>query len=284
VPWEQTDLGSVAVNIYEPIACGSNVRAPDEEIAVRQLLVGEGETIGPANLSAMVAAGIRQLATIPAPRVAILTTGNEIVNDSDTVPPGAVLDSNGPLLEAFVNYVGAEVVAYQTVGDDPDATFASIERIAPHCDLIVTTGGVSVGEHDWLRSTIEKNGNIGFWRVAMRPGKPLLFGEIAGKPILALPGNPTSALVGSYLFLGPLIAALSGHQQTELSTVEITSAVAGSPGRVKIVAGHLTGRRFAPINAKHPGLGNMARTDGLAVIEEHGAEPGTEAAFIPLTG
>jgi molybdopterin molybdotransferase len=147
------------------------------------------------------------------PRVAILSTGDEIVMPGDPIGPHQIVSSNALALAAFVTASGGIPIQVGNAPDDPDA----LRRIAPAArgvDLFVTTGGVSVGEHDLVRDVLSEEGlAIDFWEIAMRPGKPLMFGHYRGTPMLGLPGNPVSTLVCSLLFLKPAIDKLSGVRQ-----------------------------------------------------------------------
>jgi molybdopterin molybdotransferase len=144
------------------------------------------------------------------PRVAILSTGDEIVMPGDPIGPHQIVSSNALALCAFITACGGEPVLVGNAPDDPDA-LRTIAAAARGVDLFVTTGGVSVGEHDLVRDVLSEEGlAIDFWQIAMRPGKPLMFGQYRGTPMVGLPGNPVSTLVCSLLFLKPAIDKLSG--------------------------------------------------------------------------
>lgn len=283
VPWEDTDLGEEIVTIGVPVRPDSNVRAEDEEVAVGRVLATHGSVLTPPRLSALTAAGIESVVVIPRPRVGILTTGDELVGEGHPLGAGQVVDSNRPLVAAFLRLSGIEVTAVDRVGDHRGLTERTMRDMAQRCDVLVTTGGVSVGEHDWVRSVVEECGEVEFWRVGMRPGKPLLYGRLEGTPLLCLPGSPMSVLVCCYVFLGPLLDALSGSAGPRRETVvPLCEPIVGTPGRVQLLAGWVDDEGFRPLRERHPGLGQVADTDGLAVIEEGGANQGDVIAFLPF--
>jgi molybdenum cofactor synthesis domain-containing protein len=281
VPWEDTDLDAVDVTVRAPIRPADNVRPADSEIGCGQLLASLGSLLGPPGISALVAAGVESVTVVPRPRVGLLTTGDELVAPGQRVGPGQVIDSNGPLVTAFVAAAGATLVETGRVGDDKELTLQTMRHMAARCDVVVTTGGISVGEHDWVRSVVEEAGRVEFWRVAMRPGKPLLYGHLDGTPVLCLPGNPTSVLSCCYLFLGPLLDALAGATGRRRQELVLASErVTGQVGRVLLTPGWVDDRGFRPLSTRHPGFGQMVATDGLAIVSEGGVEPGGEVPFV----
>jgi molybdopterin molybdotransferase len=283
VRWEDTDLGDVEVEIRMPVASQQNIRAVDDEVACGQLIAPARSYLNPPRLAALVAAGITSLSVVPRPRVGILTTGDELVGEGEPVHGGQVVDSNRPLVKAFVQLAGGCVSDVSSVGDDKDLTRRTMGEMAARCDVLVTTGGVSVGERDWVRAAIEEAGVVEFWRVAMHPGKPLLFGHLDGTPVLCLPGNPTSVVACCYVFLGPLLEATAGATQRRPPLMIASSEqVAGRPESVQLIGGWIENGRLRPLRVRHPGLGQLAATDGLAIIDNGGVEVGDEVPFIPF--
>ncbi|HEY8611840.1 MAG TPA: molybdopterin molybdotransferase MoeA, partial [Roseomonas sp.] len=144
------------------------------------------------------------------PRIGILATGDEIVLPGESIPPGGIVSSNAHALAALVRAAGSDPLVLPIAGDDRDAIAAAAEA-GRRCDLLVTTGGASVGEHDLVQAALGPQGfSLDFWKIAMRPGKPLIWGDLRGTPLLGLPGNPVSALVCAVIFLIPALRRLSG--------------------------------------------------------------------------
>ncbi|MEY2731461.1 MAG: hypothetical protein RLZZ588_186 [Chloroflexota bacterium] len=196
-----------------PLAIGAHIRGRGEDMKVSDQLAEAGSLIDAALLSVIYTSGARDLRLYPRPRVAILTSGDEL---SNTAGLTQIRDSNGPALSALVMSEGAQVVSVTNVGDDAAATQAAVERLSPLCDVLVTSGGVSVGAHDHVGAALESHFDLIAWRAAIQPGKPLVVGERrSGAPgakfALGVPGNPVSAFVIGVEVLLPLIRTLAGR-------------------------------------------------------------------------
>ncbi len=207
------------------------------------------------------------------PRVAILATGDEIVLPGTDPAPGQIVSSNGPALAAFVAAAGGVPVLLPIAPDDASA-LQSIAAGARGCDLLVTTGGASVGEHDLVRDALGATGlALDFWQIAMRPGKPLMFGRFGDVPLLGLPGNPVSSLVCAILFLGPAIAAMLGRREfgPHVVRAELGRDLAANDRREDYLRATLSraadGRLVvAPYDKQDSSMmGLLARADALAI-------------------
>jgi molybdopterin molybdotransferase len=209
VPIEDVAESDGAVSVRSPVTPGAFVRlaAHDTRAGDVVLLVGQ---LSPARLAVLASLGIGEVAIRWRPVVAILSTGDELVAPGDPLRPGQIHDANGPSLAAAVVEAGGEPRRLERVGDDPEAIERTLGAAASSADLIVTSGGVSVGRHDHVRTVLERRGALDFWRIAVQPGKPLAVGELEGTTIIGLPGNPVSALVTFELFARPFIRAMLG--------------------------------------------------------------------------
>ncbi|MFN8925980.1 MAG: gephyrin-like molybdotransferase Glp [Rhodospirillales bacterium] len=202
--------GDGTVLVRETAVAGRYVRPAGLDFATGDAVLPAGRLVGARDLGLAAAANVPWLSVRRRPRVAILSTGNEIAMPGDPVGPSQIVSSNGPALVAFVIASGGQPIHLGNAPDDVDAIGRLVEG-AMGADLLVTTGGVSVGEHDLVRPGLARHDlSLDFWKVAMRPGKPLMFGRMAGGPVLGLPGNPVSCLVCAMRFLRPLIDALLG--------------------------------------------------------------------------
>ena len=207
---EDTARDGDRVEVREGAPRGRYVRRAGLDFAAGEVLLQAPRRLTPRDIGLAAAMNRPWLFVHRRPRVAILSTGDEIVMPGDPIGPHQIVSSNALALCAFVTACGAAPVLVGNAPDDPDA-LRRIAAAARGVDLFVTTGGVSVGEHDLVRDVLSEDGlAIDFWEIAMRPGKPLMFGHYRGVPMVGLPGNPVSTLVCSLLFLKPAIDRLSG--------------------------------------------------------------------------
>jgi molybdopterin molybdotransferase len=210
VPIELVHADDRVVEIPAAVPPGANVRPRGGDTRAGDVVVPAGVRIGPAQIGALAAAGIASVACARRPRVAVLTTGTELVPPGEPLEPGQVYEANGPLIRAGLEAEGALVRALPRVPDDPAAHRAALEE-GLEADVLVTSGGVSVGPHDLVRGIAAELGvDEVLWGVAVKPGKPLFFGVRDAKLVFGLPGNPVSSLVGLELFVRPAMRALQG--------------------------------------------------------------------------
>lgn len=209
VPVERTS-GQVEV---EGVRAGENVRPRGGDARAGDVVVAAGEVLRPAQLGALAAAGVATVSCARRPRVAVLATGTELRAPGEPLEPGEIYESNSVLLAAQLESAGCEVTLLGAVRDDEAATRAALER-GLGFDVLVTSGGVSVGPHDLVRGALAALGaEEVFWRVAVKPGKPIAFAVAARTLVFGLPGNPVSSLVGFELFVRPALRALQGARE-----------------------------------------------------------------------
>jgi molybdopterin molybdotransferase len=198
------------VEIGTAVASGSNVRPAGGDVRAGDAVVEAGTRLGPAQIGALAAAGIPEAVCARAPRAAVLATGTELRAPGEQLGPGEIYEANGLIVSAQLAAAGAAVERLTAVADDAPAHRDALER-ALEADVVVTTGGVSVGPHDLVRGIEAELGvEEVFWRVAVKPGKPVSFGVRERTLVFGLPGNPVSALVGFQLFVRPAVLALQG--------------------------------------------------------------------------
>lgn len=203
---EEAD-GAVTVPAVEP---GAYVRLAGHDTRAGEMVQLPAEPIGPATVAVLASLGIGEVSVRLPPRVAILSTGDELRAPGDALDAGQIHDANSSALAAAVEEAGGEPLPLPQTRDDPDSIEAAVRTAADVADLLVASGGVSVGRHDHVRGVIERLGSLDFWRIAVQPGKPLAFGSVRGMPVIGLPGNPVSALVTFELFVRPLIRRMLG--------------------------------------------------------------------------
>ena len=198
------------VEIPDGVDKMDNIRPRGGDVRAGETVLERGSVVHAAQVGALAAAGIDRVSCSRRPRVALLTTGTELRRPGEALGPGQIYESNGVMLAAALRAVGAEVTRLEPVEDDPDAHRLALER-ALGADVVVTSGGVSVGPHDLVRSTLRDLGvEEIFWGVAVKPGKPLSFGTRGDTLVFGLPGNPVSSLVGCELFVRPALLASQG--------------------------------------------------------------------------
>ncbi|BBK37315.1 molybdopterin molybdenumtransferase MoeA [Allostella sp. ATCC 35155] len=225
---EDADRDGDFVRVREGATAGRYVRPAGLDFRAGDVGARAGSRVGPRLVGLAAAMNVPWLKVHRRPRVAILPTGDEIVMPGEPIAPGQIVSSNALALAAFVRQMGGEPIDLGIARDDR-ASLVALAEGARGADLLVTTGGASVGEHDLVRSVLGEAGlQLDFWQIAMRPGKPLMFGALRGTPMLGLPGNPVSALVCAVLFLRPAMARLAGLEDP--GSIEETAVLGADLG------------------------------------------------------
>jgi molybdopterin molybdotransferase len=210
VPVERVVENGDAIDVPSAVEPGRNIRGRGGDVREGEVVIPAGVRLGAAQIAALCAAGVSEVLCGSAPRVAVLTTGTELRASGDPLAPGQIYESNGSMLSVVLERAGASPELHPPAPDDPVAHRQVLEQ-ALRADVVVTSGGVSVGPHDLVRRTAADLGvHEVFWGVAMRPGKPLAFGVRGPTLVFGLPGNPVSSLVGALLFVVPAVLALQG--------------------------------------------------------------------------
>ena len=281
VPVEQTDRGVVQVRIRASAGPRQHVRATGSDVRRGDLVLEGGGVIGPAQVALLYAVGRRRVRVHPKPRVAVLSTGSELVQDR--MPGyGEVIDSNGPMLAACVQDAGAIAYRVGVVPDDPHLLMETLTDQLMHADAVITSGGVSAGAYDTVKEVLSRLGTVQFGKVAMQPGMPQGFGTIgeAATPIFTLPGNPVSAFVSFEIFVRPALRRLAGHQgvfrrSEHAVAVKGWTAPAGKVQFARAVIGvDGEGRRTVQLVGSQGShvLGGLALANCLAVVPEEVTE------------
>lgn len=234
---EETTPGDGTVEIHIPVAADRNVRPAGDDFGAGDLLVDRGVEIGAGEAALLASVGVTSVSVHRRPRVAILVTGDEIVAPEEEPRPGQIRDSNSIALEVLVERAGGIVAMTERVPDTLSAHVAAFERAAEASDLIVSSGGVAVGDFDFVKDVVEQLGSIDLWRVAMQPGKPVVLGEVKGVPFLGLPGNPVSVHVSFEQFVRPALRKMRGLSELVRSTVTalLTQPLEKRAGRLHFV-------------------------------------------------
>jgi molybdopterin molybdotransferase len=221
------------VTVQEAPHAGQHIRRAGQDFLTGDLLVGAGRRLSARDIGLAAAGNHPWLTVYRRPRIAILATGDEISLPGEALGPGGIVSSNSHALAAFVTAAGGEPVVLPIAGDDLAAIAAGADAARGE-DLLVTTGGASVGDHDLVQRGLAAKGlTLDFWKIAMRPGKPLIFGALGEMPVLGLPGNPVSAFVCAVLFLRPAIERMSGlpGNAPEMEWAQLGAALQPNEGR-----------------------------------------------------
>ncbi len=283
---EDCEATEAGVLIRPGIRRGANQRPAGEDVAAGALALPAGRRLMPPDIALLAALGHTEVPVRAAPRVALFSTGDELVDPPAVPGPGRTYDANRPMLAALLARLGAEVVDGGILPDSVAATRAALRAV--RADLILTSGGVSTGEEDHVRDAIMAEGRLAFWRVAIKPGRPVALGEIGGVKLLGLPGNPVAALVTFSLLGRPLLDSLAGAAHVKLPRFAVASGFAyrKKPGRREYVRVRIGADGTASRYPKE-GAGiitSLTESDALMELPEAMTQlaPGQPAPCIPM--
>lgn len=268
------------------------VRQRGEDMRAGTIAVAGGTRLDAAHIALLAGLGMAEIDVRPRVRVSIISTGNELAEPGTALSPGRIYNANGALLRALCQQTGAEVIATMSVPDDLPATTELLRRCAAQSDLVLTSGGASVGEEDHIKAALAACGEIALWRIALKPGKPLVFGHIDNVPVLGLPGNPVSAFVTFVLFGRAAIGRMHDASTTAPPSLRLPAAFTWSkPGprreyaRARLCQHHDTSAiALFPDQNSHL-ISSLTWADGLAVIPENTViRAGDPVEFVPFRG
>ncbi len=286
-PFSQTHLPE-EVKIFSQAHPGQYVRRIGQDVQAGEALIRSGTMITPQDIGLLASIGKTAVRVFPRPRVVLFSSGNEIVPPGKALEPGKIYDSNLPMLTALLKAHGAVAMPLGVLRDDPEVILQSLEQgIEYRPAFILTSAGVSVGTYDYVRHVVEKNGKLDFWRVNMRPGKPLAFGFFRNIPFIGLPGNPVSSFVGFTVFVVPILRKLSGLPPTPPPTqTAVLEETVDSDGRESYLRGNvtLTSEGFRATLEGHQGSANLtslSKANALLILPSgvKSLPAGTEVNF-----
>jgi molybdopterin molybdotransferase len=272
------------VLFHEPMRLGQHIRPRAQESRQGDILLAAGTRLGPLELGLAATQGISRLRVSRKPRVAVLSTGDELVEPGQVLGAAQIYNSNRYLLSAWLPRLGCEVIDAGIIADDLQATRSALQSLR-HVDLILCTGGVSVGEADCLGAVLRESGKLALWKLAIKPGKPLTIGHCQGQLVIGLPGNPASTLVTFALLVRPYLLRLQGVQRIQPLGFEVRAGFtwhkAGT--RREYLRARIDAGRVLPYANQSPGvLRSAAWADGLAeVLEGRTLQEGDWLRFIP---
>jgi molybdenum cofactor synthesis domain-containing protein len=275
---ETTTIDGDTVRVSAPAAAGEHVRQPGEDVRAGQEVFGAGTVLGPGHLGVLLSVGCEKVPAVPAPVVGVLSTGDELVEGSGALLPGQIRDSNRRTLISLLRRDGFEAVDLGIARDDE----AEIERVmaqgAARCDAVLTSGGVSMGDFDYVKAVLDRLGEMRWMQVAIRPAKPFAFGVVGSTPVFGLPGNPVSSMVSYEVLARPGLRRMAGRVEGEWHRRAVRAVVDGAgwrgagDGRVSFVRVRAAFGDDGRVHVRNAGgqgshqLHAMALADGLAVI------------------
>jgi molybdopterin molybdotransferase len=264
-----------SVIIHKASRAGDYIRPAGEDVRRGEVVLAAGTGIGAIELGALAALGFADVPVVRRPRVAILTSGDELLAVDQPLEPGKIRDANSYALAATAELLGAQALRIPPARDTHDDVRRAFDQaLSWGADMLVSTAGVSVGTADVVKSVVESMGELGFWRVNLRPGKPLAYGRVNGVPFFGLPGNPVSALVTFDVFVRPALLQLTGRSPDALNTIDaVLDEDISSDGRRTYARVQLTARDgawYARLTGTQSSgaLMSMVRADGLLIIPE----------------
>jgi len=287
---EDTEKDGERVKIFIPPGKGKNIRFSGEDVKAGEKILEAGDLLRPAHIGMLASLQRSMVSVYQRPRVAILSTGDELLEIDEPWQDGKIVNSNSYSLASLVSESGGIPLQLGIARDRREELAAKIQQ-GLVADLLVTSGGVSVGDYDLVKRMLNELGQMSFWKVAMRPGQPLAFGMIAGKPLFGLPGNPVSSMVSFELFVRPSILKMSGHQNLFRPALQaiLREDIPKKAGLVHFIRCRLIsekGKVYATTTGEQGSgiLSSMVKAQGLVVLprEQTLARAGEEVRVILL--
>ncbi|HXH03424.1 MAG TPA: gephyrin-like molybdotransferase Glp [Candidatus Competibacteraceae bacterium] len=288
-------LGSI-VRIGPGHRRGQNIRQAGEDLRAGQVVLGPGRWLTPADLGLLASLGVPEVWVRRRPRVAFFSTGDELRSIGEPLGEGEIYDSNRYTLYGMLSRLGVELIDMGVVGDDRAALSRAFREAAEHADALITSGGVSVGEADYTKEILLALGEVNFWKIAMKPGRPLAFGRIGEALFFGLPGNPVSVMVTFYQFVQPALRRLMGDstavEPQPRFRVPCTGRLKKRPGRTEFQRGILEWQGDGTLVVHGTGdqgsgiLHTMSRANCFIILPDEcgNVEPGTLVEVQPFTG
>ena len=273
---------------------GDNVRQAGEDIAAGDLILTEGRRLNPADIGLIASLGVAEVSVVRRLRVAFFSTGDELRSIGETLNDGAIYDSNRYTLHGMLERMGTDIIDMGVIKDDLGALEEAFAIAAANADVLITSGGVSVGEADYIKEILAKLGQVDFWKVAIKPGRPLAFGHVGDAVFFGLPGNPVSVMVTFYEFVQPALRKMIGENDAGILTLKARcdSRLKKRPGRVEYQRGILQqdgDGNLVVVKTGAQGSGiltSMSQANCFIIlpIDSSGIEPGMYVDIQPFSG
>jgi molybdopterin molybdotransferase len=291
---EHVAVDGDTITVHGEHTAGQNVRMAGEDIEQGQTVLPAGHRIMPADLGLIASLGIGEIQVKRPLRVAFFSTGDELRSIGEPLEAGQIYDSNRYTLYGMLKRLGVDVLDMGVVADERNALQNALTQAAAEADVVITSGGVSVGDADYVKEMLAKLGQVNFWKVAMKPGRPLAFGKISNAVFFGLPGNPVSVMVTFYQFVQPALKIMAGEapQALPLMQVEAVSRIRKKPGRFEFQRGILFEDDQGRLKVQTTGqqgsgiLRSMSVANCFILLDQDcdGIEPGTMVTVQPFAG
>lgn len=291
---EQAEVTNDCIILHGDHHSGENVRLAGEDIQTGAVVLSAGHRIIPADLGLLASLGLAELKVRRRIRVAFFSTGDELKSLGESLNPGDIYDSNRYTLFGMLNRLNAEIIDMGVVTDSPDALRQALLQASKEADVVITSGGVSVGEADYVKQLLDELGQVNFWKIAMKPGRPLAYGKITDTPFFGLPGNPVSVMVTFYQFVQPALHKLAGanYQPPLLLQAVAAENIRKRPGRFEFQRGLLSSNSANQLEVTMTGeqgsgiLHSMSRANCFILLEEDcdGVAAGQSVTVQPFAG
>ena len=280
-------LAGAEIAVYKAAAPGQNLIFKGEDGKTGDALLKAGKRLNAGDIGSLALLGLETAEVRQMPRVAIISTGDELVPVGQPLPAGKIYDVNAPLLKAMLRESGAEPSAAKIVADREDELYAALDQAANEADLILVSGGTSVGLRDALPTTMAALGEVLVHGIAVKPGKPTVIGKVKDRPAFGLPGNPVAAFFIYKHFVAPLLASMQGGSlDTQLIPGRLERAVASNHGREEFVLARYADGKITPVPSKSGLISTVAQANAYFIVprDTEGYARGTQISVHPLEG
>lgn len=291
---EHVEVDGDQITIHKEQRKTQNVRLAGEDIAQNEEILKEGHKLTPADLGLIASLGIGEVIIKSPIRVAFFSTGDELKSIGETLEAGQIYDSNRYTLHGMLTHLGVDIIDMGVIPDQKDALREALQLASQQADVVISSGGVSVGDADYVKDMLAELGQVDFWKIAMKPGRPLAFGKVNDALFFGLPGNPVSVMVTFYQFVLPALQQLSGQVviYNPTLTATCTSPIRKRPGRFEFQRGILTETAEGQLQVMTTGeqgsgiLRSMSVANCFILLEEScdGISPGNSVTVQPFAG
>lgn len=289
---ENCDLKGDRIVVLQSLVAGENIRAAGEDMKKGARILTRGRRLQPQDIGVLAANGMTEVEVVRKPRVALLTTGDELATPGEPLAPGQIYNSNAYTLTALLDAMGIAVTNFGVVADTAAATRSALQQAAQDHDCVISTGGVSVGEEDHVKAAVEAAGNLDLWKLAIKPGKPFASGKVHGRQFFGLPGNPVSAFVTFLLLVRPALLAMQGSGESAARSFVLAAGFSQAATgerqeylRVSVQTDADGQTSLLPYKNQSSGVGaSLSGAEGLAIIPPYTAVTiGDSLHYLPFS-